>query len=281
MATAVTQSDIKAVEAAQEVEVSLQARKPEEKENDDEELVNYHQPTVVPPPLIKASEVQCGYSQQQQQCHQSTQQWSSAFESFAASVIENSIVTACDQALAGLHPSPIQQPARNRQQLEKPRKHVSFGIIEIHRHRLILGDNPGVSNGVPLALEWKELGPVETFPVPDSDASRRMSIDATSKLNDTDNVEAKLGAGERAPKFPINQRYMIALRTSPKSVIMKQVKSTQKIQKSRQKSKQDTPEDMLKAMGAELLKGSTTTTQRQQIRRGPPKKKRLWWYHGR
>jgi len=108
-----------------------------------------------------------------------------------------------------------------------------------------------------------------------------MSIDATSKLNDTDNVEAKLGAGERAPKFPINQRYMIALRTSPKSVIMKQVKSTQKIQKSRQKSKQDTPEDMLKAMGAELLKGSTTTTQRQQIRRGPPKKKRLWWYHGR
>jgi len=32
---------------------------------------------------------------------------------------------------------------------------VSFGSIQIHSHRLILGDNPSVSSGPPVTVDWK------------------------------------------------------------------------------------------------------------------------------
>lgn len=35
-----------------------------------------------------------------------------------------------------------------------PRRSVTFGEIEIHSHQCILGDNPSVSSGPPVTLEW-------------------------------------------------------------------------------------------------------------------------------
>ncbi len=35
------------------------------------------------------------------------------------------------------------------------RKEVTFSTVEIRHHNLILGDNPAVSDGVPLTLDWR------------------------------------------------------------------------------------------------------------------------------
>lgn len=43
--------------------------------------------------------------------------------------------------------SPTQRPAGKR-------KVVAFSTVEIHHHKLILGDHPSVSDGVPLTLDW-------------------------------------------------------------------------------------------------------------------------------
>jgi hypothetical protein len=52
---------------------------------------------------------------------------------------------------------------------------VSFGEVHVHRHRLTLGDNPGVSSGIPLQLGWEEesseLVDVEAFEKRHSDRS--------------------------------------------------------------------------------------------------------------
>ena len=41
-----------------------------------------------------------------------------------------------------------------RQQQPGKRKAVAFSTVEIHHHKLILGDHPSVSDGVPLTLDW-------------------------------------------------------------------------------------------------------------------------------
>lgn len=41
------------------------------------------------------------------------------------------------------------------QQHAGKRKAVAFSTVEIHHHKLILGDHPSVSDGVPLTLDWR------------------------------------------------------------------------------------------------------------------------------
>jgi len=84
--------------------------------------------------------------------------------------------------------------------------------VRVHEHRLVLGDNPGVSHGVPLALDWEV------------DASFRMDLD---QMND-----------HTLSKIPSQQRKIIAEAACPKYVskVQDEVEATKA---SREKSSKD------------------------------------------
>lgn len=130
---------------------------------------------------------------------------------------------------------------------QKSAKKVTFGKLTVYVHHLTLGDNPGVSNGVPLQLEWKNDG--------------TEIVD----LADVDDDEPK-----SSMKFTSGERFRIALKRNPKNDVMKEIKVAGKIRDSRQKSQQD-----------EVTEVETFMASRRPKKPAPAPKKRLWWYHGR
>ena len=131
---------------------------------------------------------------------------------------------------------------------QKPLKHVSFGQVVVHIHHLVLGDNPGVSNGVPLQLDWKSDGK-ETYDL-------RKVKDEGHKITG---------------KFTSAERFRIALKKQSKHAILKETKMVTKIQESRTKSQEDETTEV-----ETFLAG-----RRKKPQPAPPKKKVLWWYHRR
>lgn len=65
--------------------------------------------------------------------------------------------------LSGLHISNL----GNSSSKSTTKRRVSFASVDIREHPYVLGDNPGVSSGVPLAIDWKsshsETVPLDVF----------------------------------------------------------------------------------------------------------------------
>ena len=66
---------------------------------------------------------------------------------------------------------------------------VRFGFVHVHSHPIILGDNPSVSSGAPLALGWTRIGEAETCDVDAYEASHDSNRPSSTQL--------KLSAGLR------------------------------------------------------------------------------------
>jgi len=83
-------------------------------------------------------------------------------------------------------------------------KNVSFGLVRLHSHNVILGDNPSVSKGPPVSLDWKVV------------ASDRVDLDEyeLAKLircyetddtcDDNNNTVTK-----RPSRIPVEERYQM------------------------------------------------------------------------
>ena len=54
---------------------------------------------------------------------------------------------------------------KERQNYIHEPKGVSFGSIEVRSYEIILGDNPGVSDGPPLTIDWDHFESVPACPV--------------------------------------------------------------------------------------------------------------------
>ena len=52
---------------------------------------------------------------------------------------------------------------------------VGFSSVEVHSHRLTLGDNPGVSSGIPLTLGW-EVEDSEHYDLDDYEKDRAQTL---------------------------------------------------------------------------------------------------------
>ena len=64
---------------------------------------------------------------------------------------------------------------------------ITFSTVNVHHHELICGDNPSVSDGVPLQLDWNK-----------SNASEVFDIDTYEKIKSEDKKVRRLSAVERA-----------------------------------------------------------------------------------
>jgi hypothetical protein len=98
---------------------------------------------------------------------------------------------------------------------------VSFGTVRVHEHRLTLGDNPGVSIGVPLTLGW-ECDDSETY---DLEAFERLSKDNNST-----------GGVHRLTRY---KRELIASENHSRDSITLRKKEVRTVQLSRAESEQD------------------------------------------
>jgi hypothetical protein len=63
---------------------------------------------------------------------------------------------------------------------------ITFSTVKVHHHDLICGDNPSVSDGVPLQLDWNKNN------------SQTYDIDAYEKITAADKQVRRLSALERA-----------------------------------------------------------------------------------
>lgn len=95
---------------------------------------------------------------------------------------------------------------------------VSFGSVRIHKHRMSLGDNPGVSGGVPVTLAWEK-----------EESVNYETIDAAEE-----NLTHEL---RRISK---NRREAIAAEHHSRNSVTLAVKEVQSIQESRFDSENDT-----------------------------------------
>lgn len=79
---------------------------------------------------------------------------------------------------------------------------VSFGTVRVHQHRLTLGDNPGVSTGVPLTLGW-DVEDSETY---DLQSFERNNASEEHKLSRITRGKRELIASEHHSRGSILQR---------------------------------------------------------------------------
>jgi hypothetical protein len=98
---------------------------------------------------------------------------------------------------------------------------VSFGSVRVHEHRLTLGDNPGVSTGIPLTLGWE------------CDDSETYDLEAFERLNKEDN---STGGVHRLTR---HKRELIASENHSRDSIIKIHREVRSIQLSREDSEQD------------------------------------------
>ena len=109
---------------------------------------------------------------------------------------------------------------------EKHSKGVKFGNVHVHSHRLTLGDNPGVSVGVPLTLGW-EVEDSEQFDL------------------DTYEEETQVNNRSAVRRMTRHKRELIASRNHTRDSIVKHTEQVKDIQKSRMKSETDKAAKMI------------------------------------
>ena len=67
-----------------------------------------------------------------------------------------------------------------------PRRTVSFGRVQVHYHSVTMGDNPSVSDGMPVALDWKRVAQ-QVIDVDEFEQRKRKS--AVGKLSSEERLE--------------------------------------------------------------------------------------------
>jgi len=111
-------------------------------------------------------------------------------------------------------------------------KHVSFDDhVLVHYYKLILGDNPSVSNGVPLTLDVRNVASKIELLHDERPHAPEDDINPSHKI--------------RAFKYTTSQRYRVALANASKSQIAKVLKEVSKLQESLKKSQDDNVELLL------------------------------------
>jgi hypothetical protein len=69
-------------------------------------------------------------------------------------------------------------PFRGTKTIQEDERSVQFSVVRVHEHKMILGDNPAVSEGVPVTLDW-EVEFSETWDVDYFETHRRREGPAT------------------------------------------------------------------------------------------------------
>lgn len=101
---------------------------------------------------------------------------------------------------------------------------ITFSTVNVHHHELICGDNPSVSDGVPLQLDW-ETNDSETF---DIDTYEKIACD--KQVRRLSAVERAIIAGESNTKsFLEKVREEVLLIQGSRQVSMKDTKFKSKI----------------------------------------------------
>jgi len=170
---------------------------------------DHHQPELVPPPLCSVQEAEQEHFRMKRR-----PEWSSAFAVSSHDSMTDSFRNRTKDVAFDMDALAIVQQEFND-------KKVAFDeALQVHLYPLVLGDNPGVSNGVPLRI-----------------ADQRSSL-TTTDLRQT-------APPEKIGKFPRSQRYSIALHAgSSRSALLKETKAVMAIQESRKQSQEDTAADI-------------------------------------
>jgi hypothetical protein len=141
------------------------------------------------------------------------------------------------------------QPPRRQNSILRPsnltsdavKKHVGFDKVEVKYHKIILGDNPGVSDGAPITIHWKphhrEVMNVDDF-------EQRISLQKNNAPPQTRRASAsgnssnkETGLKKKDLRISVQDRAMILLKSGYSlEQIGRQTELVQEIQQSRQKS---------------------------------------------
>ena len=84
-------------------------------------------------------------------------------------------------------------------------KRVRFGNVTVHYHPTILGDNPSVSSGAPLALGWKRVGDAEIYTVDAAQAAASSRPTESSSLSSSQQQKQQLKLGPCARQRRLQQ----------------------------------------------------------------------------
>lgn len=105
-------------------------------------------------------------------------------------------------------------------------KNVRFGVVKLRSHNVILGDNPSVSKGPPVALDWNAV------------ASDHLDLDEyeQEKLNKCYETDS-CNENKKASRIPVKERYkMVRAAGHSRGSLLRAQEEIRAIKKHRQRT---------------------------------------------